>query len=256
MIRREAPDGHLAKGGILSPGFTDTEIEDLGGRHSPGLCGHPALLIHVEEPDDRSHHLKPLRRPRADRAGATHPPADPAGGHDRRLPRRARSDGRGHRSAADRHRPARQRRLHMGVHRVSPHGHHQRSAVRQALRPLRPPTHLPPGHRHLPGRLGTGRPVTVHRVAHRGPSRPGARRWSALPDRDRHHRRHLRTVRAWQVSGPVRCRLRPLGPGGPGRGRSHHRYAGVALGLPRQPAGRCGGCPDGVALPAGLSLGR
>ena len=132
-------------------------------------------------------------------------------GHDRHLPGRPRPDGRGHGAAAHRHRPARQRRLHVGLHRLPADRHHQRPDLRQALRPLRSAAHLPARHRHLPASApcwpGVSPSIEWFIVC---PWHPGPRRRRAVPHRARHHRRHLRAVRAGQVPGPLRGRLRPL----------------------------------------------
>ena len=79
----------------------------------------------------------------------------------------------------DHHRPRRQRPLHVGVHRLPADLDHQRTALRQAVRPVRPAADLPVRDRHLHGRLAAS-PACRRRCG--SSSRRGASR-ASVPER-------------------------------------------------------------------------
>jgi len=169
----------------------------------------------------------PKRRASAGRP--PHPESNRRRGHARSLPRRPRSDGRRNGAAAHRHRPPRQRHLHVGVHGVSSDRHDQRSDLRQDLRPLRPAARAVVRRGGVPGGVAALRPVARDAAARRVTRAPGARRGSAVPDRACGHRRHVRPVGARQVPGPGRSRIRPqlAHRSGHRRGRSFSLSSGA-----------------------------
>ena len=113
----------------------------------------------------------------------------------------------GHGAAAHRHRPPRQRPVHVGRHDLPADLDDQRPDLRQAVRPVRPPAdhHLrgQPVHR----RLGPVRPEPGDVAVHPVPRPPGSRRRRGLPGRARGHRRpvHARPSAASTWASSARC---------------------------------------------------
>ena len=106
----------------------------------------------------------------------------PAGG--------ARSDDRGDGAADDRRRSRWARPDLVGRHGLPAVVDRQRAAVRQDQRPLRPQGDAPDHHRHLPARLGAGRPRPVDAAADPRPRRAGRRRRRDHGDDVHDPRRH------------------------------------------------------------------
>ena len=111
-------------------------------------------------------------------------------------------------------------------------------------------------HRHLPAGLGAVRPVADDAPAHPRPCVAGRRLRVALHQRVRHRRGHLPALRARQVPGPLRRRVRTLQRGGAAGGRLPHGPPELALGVLRQPARGRGGArlhprPHAAAAPRG-----
>ena len=177
-----------------------------------------------EGPDDLDRSARANRDPLRHPAGA--------------LPERARPDHRRNRYADDRDRPLGQCPVHVGRHDLSAHEHDHRADLRQAVRPVRT-AHAADVRRHavpdwlVPVRAGPG-----HEPAHPLPRHPGPRRGRHLPHRAGRHRRPVHTPGARQVPGPVRRRVRHLGPDRARARRLPDRPGQLALGLLRQPADR------------------
>ena len=173
-----------------------------------------------------------------------------------RLPVGARPDRRRHGAADDHHRPRRQRPLRVGHHGLPADGHDQRPAVRQDLRPVRPPAGVPVRHQRVHARLGARRPVAGDVAAGRRARHPGPRRRRDLPARDGDDRRPVLAVRARPLPGPVRRGVRALEPARPGHRRPDHRHHRLAVRVLRQHPDRPRGPVHDPALPAGLPPGR
>ena len=109
----------------------------------------------------------------------------------------------------DHHRPRRQRPLHVGLHRLPADGDDQRPALRQALRPVRPPAGLPVRHQRVHARLRAGRPVAGDVAAGRRARHPGPRRRRDLPARDGH--RSPTSSRPPSAAGTRACSARCSG---------------------------------------------
>ena len=161
---------------------------------------------------------------------------NPAGDPARAVPVRAGPDGRRGRSAPDHHRPRRQRALHLVDHDLPADQHDQRTDLRQAVRPLRPPAHPPVRRLAVPDRIGAVRPLPGDVAVHPVPRHPGPRRRRALPGLPRRCRGPLHARRARQVPRHLRRRVRAFEPDRPGHRRHHHRHPRLALGVLRQRA--------------------
>ena len=116
------------------------------------------------------------------------PLRDPGRGHAGPVPGRPRPDHRRDGHAAHPHRPARHPALHLGGHRLPADQHGQRTAVREAVRPVRAAADADDRHQPLPVRLAPVCAVAGDVAADPVPRHPGPRRRGAVPDQPGRHR--------------------------------------------------------------------
>ena len=179
-----------------------------------------------------------VRRSRAGRAAASRPDARPRRGDDRRLPRRARPD-RGRDGPATIITDLGGNDLYTWAFTAYLLTSTISGPLYGKLSDLfgRRPIFLFGIGVFMLGSLLAGLSQEMWQLVGRA-RHPGPRRRRAVPDRAGGHRRPVRAVRARQVPGPVRRRVRPLGPDRPGHRRPAHRHDRLAVRVLLQPAGR------------------